>query len=114
MGRRPGDMATIRSDKGRLVLDFHWQGVGCREYLGLDDTKEGRVRAKQTRIQVEAEISRGALEYAKWFPRSKKARTIFAPPPLSPAPSGPPEFGAFSREWLTLQRPFGSNAHHRD
>jgi len=34
----------VKSDKGRLVLDFQWKGVRCREHLGMNDTKEGRAR----------------------------------------------------------------------
>ncbi len=107
-------MAVVKPDKGRLLLDFSWKRVRCREYLGLPDTKEGRARAKQIKIQIEGEIAAGTLVYAKWFPRSKKARTLFAPAPPPPAPAGPPAFGVVAREWLELQRPFGSHAHHLD
>jgi hypothetical protein len=83
-------MAVVKADKDRLLLDFSWKGVRCREYLGFDDTKEGRARAKQIRIQVEGEIVAGTLDYPKWFPRSKKARTMVAPlPPPSSAPASP-------------------------
>jgi integrase len=109
-------MAALKADKGKLLLDFMWRGIRCREYLGLDDTKEGRARARQTKLQVEAEIARGALAYATWFPKSKKVQAggPFAPPPSPPAPEGPPAFGTFGREWLELQRPFGSQAHYLD
>src|SRR5260370_8128444 len=104
-------MAVIKPDKGRLLLDFSWKGVRCREYLGLDDTKEGRAGAKQIRIQVEGHIAAGTLDYQKWFPRSKKARTIFAPPPPPPAPVGPPALGGFAREFLERRKTFPSKAH---
>jgi len=107
-------MAVLKPDKGRLLIDFAWKGTRCREYLRLDDTKEGRSRAKQIKIQIEGEISAGTLDYAKRFPQSKKARTIFAPPPPPPAPAAPPTFGVFAREWLELKRAFTSNAHHLD
>lgn len=107
-------MAVLKPDKGRLLLDFSWKGSRCREYLGLDDTKEGRARARQIKAQVEGEIAAGALDYPKWFPRSKKARTTFAHPPPPPPPAAPPAFGVFAREWLERQRPFGSNAHYLD
>jgi integrase len=51
-------------------------------------------------------------DYAARVPRSRKARTIFAPPPPPAAPAGPPTFGVYAREWLTLQR--GSHAHLAD
>lgn len=31
-------MATIRSDKGKLFIDFRINGKRKREYLSLDDT----------------------------------------------------------------------------
>jgi integrase len=107
-------MAVVNSDKGRLFLDFMWQDVRCREYLDLDDTKEGRARAKQTKIQVEAEISKGTLDYAKWFPKSKKARTIFAPPPPPSPPPGPPTFATFAREFVEGRKGLVSNGYHAD
>src|SRR5262245_22940796 len=93
-------MAVVNADKGRLFLDFMWKGIRCRPYLDLPDTKEGRARARQTRIQVEGEISAGTLDYAARFPRDKKARTIFAPPPPPPLPPGPPTFAVFAREYV--------------
>ncbi len=109
-------MAALKADKGKLLLDFMWKGQRCREYLGLDDTKEGRSRARQTKTIIEGELAAGTLDYATRFPRSKKVRAggAFAPPPPPAAPAGPRAFGAFAREWLELQRPFGSNAHHLD
>ncbi len=93
-------MAALKSDKGRLVLDFVWQGVRCREYLGLDDTKDGRAAARHTKEIIEGEIEAGTLDYVARFPKSKKARTVFAPPPPPPLPAGPPAFGTFAPEFL--------------
>lgn len=107
-------MAVVKPDKGRLLIDFSWKGVRCREYLGLNDTKGGRVQAKQKKIQIEGEIVAGSFDFAKWFPKSKKARTIFAPPPPPPAPAGPPTFGVFSRDLLERRKVFSSNAHYLD
>src|SRR5207247_749243 len=64
--------------------------------------------------QVDGELAAGTFDFAKWFPDSKKARGIFAPPPPPPAPAGPPSFGTFAREFLELKKPFGSNAYHLD
>ena len=108
-------MAFINTSRSRLLIDFSFRGVRCREYVGLQDTKDGRAKAKQIRIQIEAELVAGTFEYVKWFPNSKKVRPggPFAPPlPHSGVES--PTFGAFSREWLGLQRPFGSRATHLD
>jgi integrase len=107
-------MASIQADKNRLLLNFMFKGIRCRPYLDLPDTKEGRARAKQVRIQVEGEISAGTFDYAARFPRDKKARTIFAPPPPPSPPAGPPTFDTFARAFLELQHPFGSEAHYVD
>jgi len=103
-------MAAIRSDKGKLLLDFQWQNQRCREYLGLDDDKEGRARAKHVQKIIEGELAAGTFAYGVHFPDSRKAKTIFAPPP--PAPAGPPQFSVFAREWLSRQR--GSVAYLSD
>src|SRR5712691_3323816 len=107
-------MSVLKSDKGRLVLDFSYKSVRCREYLGLDDTKEGRATARRIRTQVDGEIVAGTFDFAKWFPKSKKARTMFAPPPLPP-PVAPETFGAFARDWLDRQKKLGlTHAYHLD
>jgi integrase len=107
-------MASLKADNGKLVLDFTWRGLRCREYLALDDSKDGRAKAKQTKLIIEGEIAEGSLDYAARFPRSKKARTIFAPPPPAAAPDRPPRLDAFAPEWLDLKRPRLSNAHADD
>ena len=107
-------MAVVKADKGRLLLDFSWKGIRCREYLGFDDTKEGRARAKQIRIQVEGEIVAGTLDYPKWFPRSKKAHTMVAPLAPPTAPPRPPIWGTFARAFVERRKVFSSNAHYLD
>ena len=107
-------MAGLKSDKGRLVLDFMWKGERCREYLNLDDTKEGWAEARSKKKIIEGQIEARTFNFLEWFPSSKRARTKFAPPPPSAAPAPPPTFGVFGREWLELQRPFGSVAHYVD
>lgn len=36
----------VRSKAGKLFLDFRWRGRRCREFTGLDDTKDDRRRAE--------------------------------------------------------------------
>ena len=109
-------MSAIRSDKRRLGLDFSYQGIRCREYFGLSDTKEDRATARSRQKQIDGEIEAGTFTFAKWFPKSKHVKPggRFAPPSPPPAPEGPPAFGKFAREWLELQRPAGSTAHYLD
>jgi integrase len=111
-------MATLRSDHGSLLLDFRWQGRRCREYLGLDDTKEGRASARLLQKQIEAEVATGSLDFAARFPRSKKAKAggVFAPPPaptvLVPVSAPVPTIVSYGKAWLARQR--GSNAYLAD
>jgi integrase len=111
-------MSAIRSDKGRLMLDFKWKGIRCREYIGLDDTKDGRAKTRSKKLQIDGEIEAGTFEFAKWFPKSKQVKPghRFAPPPPEPtsAPEGPPTFATFAREWLDRQKAVWSNAHYAD
>jgi integrase len=76
--------------------------------------KEGQRAARQIKIQVEGEISARTLDYAKRFPKSRKAKTIFAPPPPPPAPAGPPAFATFAREFRERRKVFGSHAYYLD
>jgi hypothetical protein len=39
-------MAFITAVRNRLVLDFSWKKVRCREYLRLPATREGSALAK--------------------------------------------------------------------
>jgi integrase len=109
-------MATLTEHKGRLLLDFSWKGQRCREYLGLDASKEGRAKARQIQRQVEGQIAGRTLDYATWFPRSKKVRPggRFAPPPPPPSPEGPPGFATFARAFLEGRKVFSSHAHYLD
>jgi len=64
----------VRDDKGRLLLDFYYQNVRCREYLAIPRGKEGRRYADRQAKLLEQSILDGDFEYAEWFPESKKCR----------------------------------------
>ena len=106
----------VRKETGRLYLDFHYQGVRCREYTALNNTQANRRRAERLLRTIEAEITLGTFDYAAHFPNSRRARE-FAHAPAAPAPSvanressevvppasseSPvPTFSAFTEEWL--------------
>ena len=46
-------MAFITAVRNRLVLDFSWKKVRCREYLRLPATREGRTEARRIKKQIE-------------------------------------------------------------
>ena len=48
-------------------------GTRCREMLRLPQTRKGEYEAFQIRARLLAEVDRGTLDYAAWFPRSSRA-----------------------------------------
>lgn len=65
-------MATIRERNGRLIADFRYMGIRCRETTSLEDNAYNRRVLKKRLEQLEAEITLGTFEYEKYFPKSKK------------------------------------------
>ena len=65
-------MASIRERNGRLIADFRYMGIRCRETTSLEDNAYNRRVLKKRLEQLEAEITLGTFEYEKYFPKSKK------------------------------------------
>ena len=76
----------VRTDTGRIFIDFRLHGVRCREYLSLQDTPENRQTAQNLLNQIEQEIRQGTFDYAAHFPNSKRAGQ-FPRPVVPPAPA---------------------------
>ncbi len=77
---------TVRKETGRLVIDFFFRGVRCREQTALTDTAQNRKRATAVVQRIKASIAEGAFDYAEFFPASTLA-TRFAG---SAKPATPP------------------------
>ena len=97
-------MAFVTAVRGRLVLDFSWQSIRCREYLDLPDDRDGRARARSIKKQIEGELAAKTFDYLKRFPQGAK-RALFAPPePVSrPAPAVA-TFEVLARDWLANRK----------
>ena len=67
-------MASVSARNGRLYFDFRYQGVRCREYTALEDTRANRKRMQSLLDKVLAEITLGTFDYAEQFPGSPRAR----------------------------------------
>ena len=67
-------MASVSARNGRLYFDFRYQGVRCREYTALEDTRANRKRMQCLLNKILAEITLGTFDYAEQFPGSPKAR----------------------------------------
>jgi integrase len=119
---------TVRKETGRLVIDFTYRGVRCREQTLLADTKANRKVAQTLVDKVVAAISAGQFDYGKFFPSSRlaprfsstgdaldgeSARSAPAAPPaaatlgLAPPPSAvaaavsaTPTFAEFAEQWV--------------
>jgi len=103
-------MAFITAVRNRLVLDFSWKKVRCREYLRLPATREGRTEARRIKKQIEGEIVARTLDYAKWFPDGAKL-DLFAPTRETAAA---PTFAALAREWLENKKAWFAPATYYD
>ncbi|MEZ7518862.1 Arm DNA-binding domain-containing protein [Psychrobacter sp. NPDC078370] len=71
-------MASIRSRYGKLVVDFYYMGIRCRETTNLTDTPANRKKLEKVIEKMEAEITLGLFNYAKYFPKSDKAAEMVA------------------------------------
>ena len=58
---------SVRSKSGKLFLDFRWRGRRCREFTGLDDTKENRQRAAAFLKVIQGQIALGTFDYRTHF-----------------------------------------------
>ncbi|MBI4611410.1 MAG: site-specific integrase [Candidatus Rokubacteria bacterium] len=96
-------MGSIRSERGRLFLDFRWRGVRCREWTGKPDTPANRAELKKLLRQVDGEIAAGTFDYEKHFPGGSK-RHVFAPP--SPPADTAATFADHARRWIETRRPW--------
>jgi integrase len=79
MGRGPGIRVV---SKDSIQIDFRWRGKRCRERLRLAPTKENKRFAQRLKAVIEHEIATGTFDYAKHFPKSKRARVSVGVPLL--------------------------------
>jgi integrase len=105
---------TVRKETGRLVIDFIFRGVRCREQTALPDNAPNRKRAEAVIRRIKSAISDGSFKYEEFFPSSTLASRFAAQPaaaapqPLAPvaataaaAISPTPTFRDFVTTWVT-------------
>lgn len=68
----------VRKESGLLMFDFRYQGLRCREQTTLPDTAENRKKMEKVLKHIEAEITLGTFDYAKYFPNSPMAQRFNA------------------------------------
>lgn len=74
MGR--GTNGIRPATQGSIAIDFYFQGVRCRERVKLPPTKANQKYVENLKAQILAEIARGTFDYARYFPDSKRARSL--------------------------------------
>lgn len=69
-------MASIRSRRGKLFVDFRYMNMRCRETTNLSDTPANRKKLAKIIEKMEAEITLGIFDYAAYFPKSERAQEM--------------------------------------
>ncbi len=64
---------TVRKETGKLVIDFTYKGVRCREQTALDDTQSNRKRVEQVIGKILKAQKEGVFCYRNFFPESALA-----------------------------------------
>jgi integrase len=65
-------MASLNVRNARLQLDFYYKKTRCREQTLLPDTPTNRKKLEQVLRKIDAEITLGTFDYAKYFPNSPR------------------------------------------
>jgi len=73
---------NVRKETGKLVIDFTYRGVRCREQTALDDGAANRKRVEAVLKKLREAIAAGTFVYGEFFPGSALAAR-FNPPPVS-------------------------------
>jgi integrase len=95
-------MGSVRArpQTGKLFFDFRYRGQRCREQTALDDTPANRKKARQVLARIEAEITLGTFDYARYFPNSPTAAEIAANDRRGATAAGTPLFKDFAESWF--------------
>lgn len=107
-------MGSVRVDRGKLFFDFRFHGVRCREHTALTDSPSNRKRLQSMLSQIEAEITLGTFDYAKYFPGSQlatKAANATRQLTIQPAHAGTPLYKEFAETWFLESQPLWRRSH---
>ena len=104
-------MATLRArpENGRLLLDFYYRGVRCREQTEFFDIPAQRRRAEHLQRHLEEALARGDFRYSDFFPGSRRAERFNE----EPAEASTPLFRDFVVTWIAEMTPQWSGIHLR-
>ena len=95
----------IRSKSGKLFLDFRWKAQRCREFTGLEDTRENRRRAEAFYSVIQGEIALGTFDYRKHFPNGARLADFY-PHDVIAQRGQVPLVGDYLDDWHKRRSPF--------
>src|SRR2546425_199796 len=100
---------TVRKETGKLVIDFTYRGVRCREQTALPDSPQNQKRVQGVIEKIKKAQQDGTFRYRDFFPESALA-VRFDPgfAPAAPVPSDAestvenrtPLFRDFANQWV--------------
>lgn len=99
---------VARKETGKLVIDFTYRGVRCREQTALPDNKENRRRVQAVVDRLVKAQKNGSFVYAEFFPGSKLIERFTvsgSDPEVSKVDSADdadqgPTFETFANQWM--------------
>jgi integrase len=90
-----------RKETGKLQLDFNYLNIRCREQTNLLDTPHNRKKVEMLMERIEAEITLGTFNYAKYFPTSPRVKVIdVVKGKISERRALAPAFSVFAQLWF--------------
>jgi integrase len=100
-------MARIAERNGKLLFDFSYMGLRCREQTTLTDSKENRMKLNAVLKKIQAKIELGIFEYREYFPNSKNADKIEKLDLQRRFMTGKatPKFEEFAEKWFKTMEP---------
>ena len=99
---------TVRKETGKLVIDFTYSGVRCREQTALLDTPQSRKRVQTVIERIKKAQQDGAFRYRDFFPESALAMRFDSKPLSDVIPVNAPIdqkhesplFKDFASQWI--------------
>jgi hypothetical protein len=97
-------LARLESDHGRLLMTFQYRGRRCREYVGLNDTRENRRTAAGIVREIELAITSAKFDYQACFPARRNLERLGLQSVAKPENPTSPTLGGFATKWLEQWR----------
>lgn len=98
---------TVRNETGKLVMDFTYRNVRCREQTALPDTLQNRKRVEVVLEKIKKALKNGTFQYRDYFPESALASRFDPAAAIdvgksiqSPVNSSSPHFQDFASQWF--------------